>query len=100
MKKILLLAFSAAILFTAVPTQAVTAASCPHSKVDLSWFWVPEGHGYTHPYKDKDGNPAVCDVTIEIQGYYEICRSCKAITKTVYTGKKRDNHQNKSHNTW
>lgn len=99
MKKILLLALTATMLFTVAPAQTAAAASCSHTVIRQSWFWVPEGHGYTHTYYTSSGTRG-CGVTIEKEGYYEICCNCSTTVRTVYTGKTRDNHEVKSHNTW
>lgn len=99
MKRLLLMALSAAMLFTCVPNQTVAATNCEHKIIQQSWYWKTV-NGYYHSYNVTSTTSAGCRVDIEEHCYDEVCKSCGVTIRTVYTGERRDNHEIKSHNTW
>lgn len=99
MKKFLLVALSAAMLFTCAPSQVAAATKCEHRNIQQNWHWKVIT-GYYHPYTVSNGVSAGCRVDVEEHCYDEECKDCHAIIRTVYTGERRDNHEIKSHNTW
>lgn len=100
MKRFLLVALSAAMLFICVPNQTVAATKCEHRNIQISWSWKSTGQGYSHSYSVANGISAGCGVTIEEYCRDETCKDCGETVRTIYTGNQRHNHEIKSHNTW
>lgn len=101
MKKFIVIALSVAMLMTSAAFPSSAAETCTHPSCNqTSGFWKSTGNGYNHTYVNGDGVTAVCGVTIQEYGYYEICSSCGAIVRFVGLGRTRDYHEIASHNTF
>lgn len=77
MKKLIVLAMSCVMLFTAVPMRAAAACDhCDHPVVNCSGIKERIIGGYTHSYTTKHGGSAGCDVDTWQRYCIDTCANC------------------------
>lgn len=93
MKKFLVMALMATLLFTGIGTTASAEDSCVHTySKQLEETWRTVQPGYTHYYTTSSGQPAGCIVEKKEKVLKCQCLGCQEIFY-IFTGVTQEFHQ-------